>query len=277
MTDTHAPKQDAETETTLETSSPEVADNDSDDVEEDTENDDELGEDDDEPVLPEEAGSVTALETPMPSLEPVPVTGIFHGLALLAEHGTLIFAIAKLKDGQLRVTVQPTPAKDEPASTAIPIVVVGTPDELETTFVRELSAYAPARAYAVASAAAIVAQTKAAADAARNKPRTSPTTKLSPTAHGKAPVPTAPTGPKKGFGFLTITTTPDDAIITVADERGKKHTFKSGVKTEVALGKATVTATRDKHKTRLSTVNVTIDGATLELDLPETANLPLLA
>ena len=211
--------------------------------------------DDDEAVPEAEVASSRLIA--LPSLEPIAVQPVFAGLASLIDpKSTLLLAIAKLSNGQLRVTVQPSPAKDEPAETVLPLSVTGTIEELDREFVEAFAAYKPARDYAVASAAETVRATKAAADQARAD-ADAKRNKIS-TSSGRKP-----------SGTLIVKTTPADAAITVAANDGKTHKAKSGESLSLPVGKATITATLAGHGTKLSTVTIANGKTeTIELDLP---------
>jgi len=212
--------------------------------------------DDDEP---EAVAPASSTPIALPSLDPVAVTGVFRGLALLltTKGTTLLLAIAKTADEKLRVTIQPPPAPDEPASTVLPLTVVATAEEMDAQFVTALGTYKPARDYAAASAAETARATKAAADRARAEAE----------AKRKKPSPGARAG--KPSGTLVVTTVPASATITVADNDGKSHTPASAQSLTLPVGKATVTATAEGHKTRVTTVTIALGKTeTLALEMP---------
>ena len=209
----------------------------------------------------DDAAAAPAATSPiaLPALDPVAVDGVFRGLAtLLTQKGaTLLLGIAKTGDERLRVTVQLPPASDEPAESVIPLTLVATPEEMDTQFVTALASYKPARDYAAASAAEIVRATKAAADQSRAA------------AEAKRKSATATSRSHKPSGTLIVTTVPATATITVAGNDGKSLTATSAQPITLPVGKATITATAEGHKTRVATVSIA-QGKTekLELDLP---------
>jgi PRTRC genetic system protein E len=194
----------------------------------------------------------------MPSLDPAEIQPVFAGLAsIIPVKGTLLLAIAKLANGDLRVTVQPPPAVDEPAESVLPLTVTGTVEELDAEFVSAFSVYKPAREYAVASAAEIARQTKVAADKSRAD------------AEARRNKATTPAAGRKPSGTLIVKTTPPNATIKVAANDGKTHSPKSGDALPIAIGKATITATLAGHNTKLQTVTIANGKSeTIELDLP---------
>ena len=219
--------------------------------------DDEPGEEEEE----DDAAAVPAAATPiaLPALDPVAVDGVFRGLAmLLTQKGTtLLLGIAKTGDERLRVTVQLPPASDEPAESVIPLTLVATPEEMDTQFVTALASYKPGRDYATASAAEIVRATKAAADQSRAA------------AEAKRKNATSTSRSHKPSGALIVTTVPANATITVAGNDGRSLTAASARPLTLPVGKATITATAEGHKTRITTVTIA-QGKTekLDLDLP---------
>jgi PRTRC genetic system protein E len=226
----------------------------------DTEGDEAEDAGNDEDASPESAG-VDSTPIAMPSLEPVAIQGIFRGLAMIIpEKTTLLLAIAKLANGDLRVTVQPPPAPDEPAETVLPLTVTASAEDLDAEFVNAFSAYKPARDYATASAAEIARATKAAADKTRLEAEAR---------RKKTASTTSPSGARKPSGMLIVKTTPATAAIKVAANDGKTHDVTSGGKITLAVGKATITATLAGHNSRLTTVTIA-NGATetVELELP---------
>lgn len=217
----------------------------------------------------------------MPSPDPITVTGLFAGLSLLsgANESPMILAIAKMQNGELRVSVQPPVKKDEPNGSALPLIVCGTPEELDLHFLAALGTYVPARNYAVASVDAVAQSIKNAADAARTKTAKKTTTgngtaitqektkqSGTATAAAAAPVPPAPVV-KKGFGLLTVVTTPAGAAIRVVDSKGKTHTPESGHELTCAEGRATVTITAQNFNTKLQAVTIGPSPQTLTIDL----------
>jgi len=226
-----------------------------DDTDASADNDD----DDDDTDAPADEPVVASAEPiVMPTLDPAPIQPVFAGLAsIVPAKGTLLLAIAKLASGELRVTVQPPPAPDEPAETVLPLTVTGTVEELDTQFVDAFAAYKPSRDYATASAAEIARQTKVAADKSRSE------------AEARRNKTTTSTASRKPSGTLTVTTTPANAAIKIAANDGKTHDAKSGQKLTLVVGKATITATLAGHNTKLATVTIA-NGKheTLALDLP---------
>jgi PRTRC genetic system protein E len=220
---------------------------------------DETTDDDTEPEATESgAAPVSAEPIVMPSLDSAPFQPVFAGLAsIIPTKGTLLLAIAKLANGDLRVTVQPPPAPDEPAETVLPLTVTGTAEELDAEFVNAFAVYKPSREYATASAAEIARQTKVAADKARNE------------AEARRNKTTTSSVGRKPSGTLTITTTPADAAIKIAANDGKTRDAKSGQKLTLPVGKATITATLAGRNTKLATVTIANGkDETLALDLP---------
>jgi PRTRC genetic system protein E len=274
------------TDTTLDTSAGNSAPVDT--VEEDLIDD----EGDDEAIEPVAPAATLVLEPApivLPSPEPISITGLFAGLSLLAEENgaPLLLAIAKMKDGELRVSVQPPVKKDEPNGSALPIIVCGTPDELDRHILEALGSYVPARNYAVASVDAVAQNIKKAADAARAKTAkkttvsgsngssiTQESTKPAGTrgAAPAAPVPPAPVV-KKGFGLLTVIATPAAASIRVTDSKGKTHTPESGHELTCVEGRATVTVSHSGYGTKLQAVTVSPTPQTITIELPANAGL----
>jgi PRTRC genetic system protein E len=234
----------------------EIVENEDDDNDEDESADDDSDEAAEDAVPAAEPASAEPIV--MPSLEPAKIQPVFAGLAsIIPVKGTLLLAIAKLANGDLRVTVQPPPAVDEPAESVLPLTVTGTVEELDAEFVSAFSVYKPAREYAVASAAEIARQTKVAADKSRSD------------AEARRNKATTPTAARKPSGTLIVKTTPPNATIKVAANDGKTHSPKSGDSLPIAIGKATITATLAGHNTRLQTVTIANGKTeTIELDLP---------
>jgi PRTRC genetic system protein E len=229
---------------------------DADDEQQQQQHDDDAADDD----TAADATPVAAISEPivMPTLDPAAIQPVFAGLAsIIPPKGTLLLAIAKLSNGELRVTVQPPPAEGEPSETVLPLTVTGSVAELDADFVAAFAQYKPARDYASASAAEIARATKVAADQTRID------------AEARRKKTTTPTGARKPSGTLTVTTTPTNAVIKVAANDGKTHDAKSGQKLTLAVGKATITATLAAHNTKLATVTIASGKhEALELTLP---------
>jgi PRTRC genetic system protein E len=234
-----------------------------DDVDE-VEDEDETDDDEDADEEPVTRAAASAEPIPMPPLDPAHIQPVFAGLAsIIPAKGTLLLAIAKLANGNLRVTVQPPPAADEPAETVLPLTVTGTVEELDAEFVNAFAAYKPAREYATASAAEITRATKVAADHARAD------------AEAKRNKTSSSTVGRKPAGTLIVTTTPPNAAIKIAANDGKTHDANSGQKVALAVGKATITATLAGHGTKLATVTIA-NGKTETLELTLVQALPSL-
>jgi PRTRC genetic system protein E len=276
------------TDTTLEASAGNSAPIDS--VEEDLIDD----EGDEEAIEPVALAATHALEPApivLPSPDPIAITGLFAGLSLLAEENgaPLLLAIAKMKDGEIRVSVQPPVKKDEPNGSALPIIVCGTPDELDRHILEALGSYVPARNYAVASVDAVAQSIKNAADAARAKSAKKPTTTVAGSsitqestktasargANGAAPAAPVPPAPvvKKGFGLVTVVAAPAGASIRVTDSKGKTHTPESGHELTCVEGRATITVSQSGYGTKLQAVTVSPTPQTITIELPPNAGL----
>jgi PRTRC genetic system protein E len=230
------------------------------DIDDETLEDEDDNDSDDESETEESSSEPTATaagetappapETPrpaLPSLDPVTIEPIFASLRglLPTTKQTVLLGVAMVDDATMRVSIQPSPAEGEDATTIVPLILTGPVDEIDAIFAEAMSHYRPARNYAVATAQQIAHDQKVASDAAARK-----------AADDRAKRTTTSTGSVNAQNRLTVTVTPPDALVRVADEKGKTHVLKSGVSTPVAAGKATMTVSKTGFKTQIDTLTI---------------------
>jgi PRTRC genetic system protein E len=203
---------------------------------------------------------------PPTSLQSTPINGLFEGIARLIDTRgePLLLSIVKLPSGELRVAVQPSKAAKESNESALPLISMGTPEEMDRLFFDQLSVYVAARTYAVASAEAIAQQIKTAADTARTKAEISRKPKTGTpaiTSERKSQPPAAPPPPalKKNHGELTILTVPPTATLHVEDAKGKPIAAKPGEPQQYPAGRLTIRATCDGYGMKFHQHTVVVD------------------
>lgn len=147
----------------------------------------------------------------------------------LAAGESLSLILARVGD-HLLVTVQPTPVKDEPNSTAVPLQVKGTPGALDTQLGVKLEEYREGRIVARDSAH-YAATVRAAAEAHRKATQNAAKPKAAPS---------KPATPARQEGHLTVEISPRDATLVLTDGSGKSHAFQAGKKTALPTGEYTL-------------------------------------
>ncbi|GBF04565.1 hypothetical protein DAERI_020162 [Deinococcus aerius] len=138
---------------------------------------------------------------------------------------TLSLILARVGDALL-VTVQPTPIKDEPHSTAVPLQVKGAPSAFDTQLGVKLEEYREGRSVA-RETAHYAATVRVAAEAHRQA--TQNTAKLRAAS-------SKPATPASQGGHLTVEVSPRDTTLVLTDGGGKPHPFQAGKKTALLAG-----------------------------------------
>lgn len=203
---------------------------------------------------------VDKLKEPVPTPTPQDQEGIVRGLAsTLAVSGTLLLVIAKTAEDQLLVTIQPQCGKDDAPGTAVPLQVIGTPEEIDTKLIEELSHFVPARVIATTSAKEVADLTAKAAQAQRDE-----------ASKKAAETRKSYTAPKTGA--LTIKVMPEDATVSVKDSSDKEQAHAANGKTRwLPYGKYTVTASKDGYEAQTITVTTSSTAQKPEITLTEAA------
>lgn len=219
---------------------------------------------DEQPLSQSRQEIVDKLKETLPTPTPQDQEGIIRGLAsTLSVAGTLLLVIAKTAEDQLLVTIQPQCGKEDAPGTAVPLQVVGTPEEIDTKLIAELSHFVPARVIATASAKEVADLTAKAAQAQREEA-------------SKKAAETRKSYSAPKTGALTVKVTPDDATISVKDSNDKEQTpaAANGKTRWLPYGKYTVTASKEGYESQ--TIPVTISSTAQKPEITLTVAAPSL-
>lgn len=199
--------------------------------------------DGDEELDEAETGGQTSSDAPEATLDDVPpvmeapaplVTwpegtlgaGMISQLASTLGAGeTLSLILARVGDALL-VSVQPSPVKNEPNGTSVPLQVKGTPSALDTQLALKLDEYREGRGVA-RDTAHYAATVRAAAEAHRQATQNAAKPKAASS---------KPATPARQEGHLTVEVSPRDTTLVLTDGGGKTHPFQAGKKTALPAG-----------------------------------------
>jgi PRTRC genetic system protein E len=180
-------------------------------------------------------------------VQPQVQTGIVAGLAAtLTVGGAIMLAIAKTSDTEILISIQPQASKGD-ATTALPIQISGTPEEIDANLLDGLAHYVPARQFVNRTVEQIAADTTKAAAAAKK------------VADAKRAA-TAPS-PKTKIDVqkLLVNATPQFCKLSVLDAGGKKHVVNNNKRVDLPLGTYTITASADGYTNATATVALVKD------------------
>lgn len=176
--------------------------------------------------------------------------GMISQLAATLAAGDMLSLVLTRVGDQLLVTVQPTPLKGEPGSTAQALQVKGTPAALDTQMVGKLDEYRQGREvaratvnYAAQVQAAAEAHRKSVAEAAKKNAKSTVPTKAATT---KAP----PTG------NLTIEVAPKDAVLVLQDQSGKTHPVQAARTVSLPVGEYTLSVDAEGYESTTEKISV---------------------
>lgn len=176
--------------------------------------------------------------------------GMISQLAATLAPGDMLSLVLTRVGDQLLVTVQPTPLKGEPGSTAQALQVKGMPAALDTQMVGKLDEYRQGREvaratvnYAAQVQAAAEAHRKAVAEAAKK--------------NAKSTVPTKATASKAPqTGNLTIEVAPKDAVLVLQDQSGKTHPIQAARTVSLPAGEYTLSVDAEGYESTTEKISV---------------------
>lgn len=163
----------------------------------------------------------------------------------LGARETLSLILVRVGEALL-VTVQPTPIKDEPNSTAVPLQVKGTPSSLDTQLAVKLEEYREGRSVA-RETAHYAATVRAAAEAHRQATQNAAKPKATPSRS---------VTPARQEGQLTVEVSPRDATLVLTDGDGKTHPFQAGKKTALPAGEYTLSLDAQDYEAQTQKLSV---------------------